>query len=141
MIDATRGQSVLLCVTWRIIRMKHEKIPLILDPEWNRKTCNVRDKCFPHLIYFKIFFEKCASVHITFFSVHICIKQQNWAAVLSPKKHTTHKILIKEKTNLAHLSTRKYISFQADADDDDDDAHNNTRDSKIGVYSNLKFAT
>ena len=109
MIDATRGQSVLLCVTWRIIRMKHEKIPLILDPEWNRKTCNVRDKCFPHLIYFRIFFEKCASVHITFFSVHICNKQQNWAAVLSPKKHTTHKILIKEKTNLAHLSTRKYI--------------------------------
>ena len=117
------------------------KIPLISDPEWNRKTCNVRDKCFPHLIYFRIFVEKCASVHITFFSVHICNKQQNWAAVLSPKKHTTHKILIKEKTNLAHLSTRKYIFFQADADDDDDDAHNNTRDGKIGVYSNLMFAT
>ena len=63
------------------------------------------------------------------------------SGVLSPKKHTTHKILIKEKTNLAHLSTRKYIFFQPDADDDDDDAHNNTRDSKIGVYSNLKFAT
>ena len=75
--------------------------------------------------------------------MHICNKQQKWAAVLSPKKHTTHKILIKEKTNLALQSTRKYIFFHADADadDDDDNAHNNTRDSKRGVYSNLKFAT
>ena len=75
--------------------------------------------------------------------VHICNKQQKWAAVLSPQKCTTHKILIKEKTNPALLSTWKYIFFQADADDDDDDedAHNNTRDCKRGVYSNLKFAT